>query len=406
MEEKKQRIYKTIMLVVLTSFITFLITSLVMYSKLSANQGVQIVTEGSSSGTYSSLNKYLSNVKSILEKYYLWADQIDEDKLQEGAVKGYVDALGDKYTEYIPADEMKEYTEDIKGNFEGIGIYMIADEESNKVLIYYPIPDSPAEKAGIKAGDKIVSINGVEYTAKDLSEISEKIKGQSGTQVTLVVDRNGENLTFTVTREKIETNPITSKIIENDIGYVKIPSFDEDTATEFKQKVEDLKTRGAKSLIIDLRNNGGGMVDVATEMADFMLDKDKIILKTVDNKENEEITKSQKDAIIDMPIVVLVNSNTASSAEILTAALKDNGRAKVVGTKTYGKGIIQSVLSLRDGSGIKITTASYYTPNGDKIHEVGITPDEVVELPDDVENSYVVTDEQDTQLKKAIDMLK
>lgn len=406
MEEKKQRIYKTIMLVVLTSFITFLITSLVMYSKLSANQGVQIVTEGSSSGTYSSLNKYLSNVKSILEKYYLWADQIDEDKLQEGAVKGYVDALGDKYTEYIPADEMKEYTEDIKGNFEGIGIYMIADDESNKVLIYYPIPDSPAEKAGIKAGDKIVSINGVEYTAKDLSEISEKIKGQSGTQVTLVVDRNGENLTFTVTREKIETNPITSKIIENDIGYVKIPSFDEDTATEFKQKVEDLKTKGAKSLIIDLRNNGGGMVDVATEMADFMLDKDKIILKTVDNKENEEITKSQKDAIIDMHIVVLVNSNTASSAEILTAALKDNGRAKVVGTKTYGKGIIQSVLSLRDGSGIKITTASYYTPNGDKIHEVGITPDEVVELPDDVENSYAVTDEQDTQLKKAIDMLK
>ena len=406
MEEKKQRIYKTIMLVVLTSFITFLITSLVMYSKLSANQGVQIVTEGSSSGTYSSLNKYLSNVKSILEKYYLWADQIDEDKLQEGAVKGYVDALGDKYTEYIPADEMKEYTEDIKGNFEGIGIYMIADDESNKVLIYYPIPDSPAEKAGIKAGDKIVSINGVEYTAKDLSEISEKIKGQSGTQVTLVVDRNGENLTFTVTREKIETNPITSKIIENDIGYVKIPSFDEDTATEFKQKVEDLKTKGAKSLIIDLRNNGGGMVDVATEMADFMLDKDKIILKTVDNKENEEITKSQKDAIIDMHIVVLVNYNTASSAEILTAALKDNGRAKVVGTKTYGKGIIQSVLSLRDGSGIKITTASYYTPNGDKIHEVGITPDEVVELPDDVENSYAVTDEQDTQLKKAIDMLK
>ena len=352
------------------------------------------------------MNKYLSNVKSILEKYYLWADQIDEDKLQEGAVKGYVDALGDKYTEYIPADEMKEYTEDIKGNFEGIGIYMIADDESNKVLIYYPIPDSPAEKAGIKAGDKIVSINGVEYTAKDLSEISEKIKGQSGTQVTLVVDRNGENLTFTVTREKIETNPITSKIIENDIGYVKIPSFDEDTATEFKQKVEDLKTKGAKSLIIDLRNNGGGMVDVATEMADFMLDKDKIILKTVDNKENEEITKSQKDAIIDMHIVVLVNSNTASSAEILTAALKDNGRAKVVGTKTYGKGIIQSVLSLRDGSGIKITTASYYTPNGDKIHEVGITPDEVVELPDDVENSYAVTDEQDTQLKKAIDMLK
>ena len=213
-------------------------------------------------------------------------------------------------------------------------------------------------------------------------------------------------MTFTVTREKIETNPITSKIIENDIGYVKIPSFDEDTATEFKQKVEDLKTKGAKSLIIDLRNNGGGMVDVATEMADFMLDKDKIILKTVDNKENEEITKSQKDAIIDMHIVVLVNSNTASSAEILTAALKDNGRAKVVGTKTYGKGIIQSVLSLRDGSGIKITTASYYTPNGDKIHEVGITPDEVVELPDDVENSYAVTDEQDTQLKKAIDMLK
>lgn len=409
--ENKNKVYKTIMLVILTAFITFMITAFSMYSYFSNNSfitlsGINNSTSNISSKNNSDLEKYLKKIKATIDKYYLWNDKIDEEKLQSGAVKGYVEGLEDEYTEYIPADEMKEYKENIVGNFVGIGIYMRADEDLGRVVVYYPIPNSPAEKAGIKAGDLIIKVNGTEYTSKDFENISNYIKGEEGSTVNILVERNGERLSFDIVREKINTNPITIQMLDNNIGYLKLPSFDEGTAKDFEEKVKELKSEGAKSLIIDLRNNGGGIVTEATDIANFLLEKGKTIISTVDNQDKKEITYSKDDAIFTMPITVLVNENSASASEILACSLQDNERAKIVGTKTYGKGIIQTLLSLNDGSGLKITTEEYYTPKGTTIHEIGITPDEEVKLPDTVKSIYAVNKDEDTQLQKAIEVLK
>lgn len=405
-EGTAQRIYKVTMLIVLTAFVTFMITSLSLYTYFNKNSAYTLITGDSTSSEISSLDLYLSKIKSVIEKNYLWKDKIDEQKLKDSAIEGYVNGLGDKYTEYIPASEMKEFTENITGSFVGIGIYMIADEDSGRVIVYYPIPESPAEKAGIKPGDVIISVNGVEYTSDDFDKIADFIKGEVGTNVKLVIEREGKNLDFEITRQKIEVNPISSKILDNNIGYINLPSFDSDSSKKLKEKIDDLVTNGAKSLILDLRNNGGGIVDESTKMADFFLDKGKTIMTTKDNKDKEETEKTKSKITYDMPLVVLTNENTASASEILTAALKDNQRAKVIGTKTYGKGVIQTVISLSDGSGIKITTAEYYTPNGNEINKKGITPDIEVKLPETVKNIYAVKDNDDTQLNKAIEELK
>lgn len=413
MEKKSQRIYKIIMLVVLTAFITFMITSLSMYKYIENNTIYGLLKSSQASSFMSSskessssdVDSYLKKIKSAMESYYLWNDKIDDQALKDGAVEGYVAALGDEYTEYIPSSEMENYTEAITGSFYGIGIYMVADEESGRVVVYYPIPETPAEKAGIKPGDKIIKVDGNEYTSKDLSDISKYIKGEAGTKVNLVIERDGEELSFDIERAKINTNPITTEILEGNIGYIKLPSFDTDVAKNFKQKYQELQEKGAKSLIIDLRNNGGGIVDEATEIADYILDKGETIISTVDNKENKKVTTSENEPIIKTKIAILVNENTASASEILACSLKDNDKATVIGTKTYGKGVIQTVFSLSDGSGLKITTAEYYTPKGETIHKVGITPNIEVKIPENVKNPYSLSKEEDTQLKKAIEEL-
>lgn len=409
--EKKNKVYKTIMLVILTAFITFMITAFSMYSYFSNNSfitlsGINNSTSSISNKNSSDLEKYLKKIKATIDKYYLWNDKIDEEKLQTGAVKGYVEGLEDEYTEYIPADEMKEYKENIVGNFVGIGIYMRADEDLGRVVVYYPIPNSPAEKAGIKAGDLIIKVNGTEYTSKDFENISNYIKGEEGSTVNILVERNGERLSFDIVREKINTNPITIQMLDNNIGYLKLPSFDEGTAKDFEEKVKELKSEGAKSLIIDLRNNGGGLVTEALDIADYIVDKGNTLLITVDKNDKEEIEKAKSKPIVNMPIIILVNENTASASEILAGALKDNDKAKIVGVKTYGKGVIQQLMKLSNGSGLKVTIEEYFTPKRNKINGVGIEPDEVVELPDTVENVLLVKEEEDTQLQKAIEMLE
>ena len=399
-EETAQKIYKVIMLVILTAFITFMITSLSMYTYFKQNPTLQFVE-----GEKSDIDTYLSKIKKAIDKNFLWQDKIDEEKLKDGAIKGYVEGLGDKYTEYISKDEMKKFTENINGSFMGIGIYMIADESSGKIIVHHPISDSPAYKAGIKAGDVIVSVDGVEYGYDELNTIADHIKGEAGTKVKLVIERDGKNIDFEIERAKIETNPITSKMLEKDIGYLNLPSFDKDVSKKLKEKIDDLTAKGAKSLILDLRNNGGGMVDECEEITDLFLDKDKTIMTTKDKKGNVQKSVTKNKKTYDLPLVILVNENTASASEILTGALKDNNRIKVIGTKTYGKGVIQSVFNLSDGSGLKITTAEYFTPNGIEINKKGITPDIEVKLPDTVKSVYAVEEKDDTQLKKAIEEL-
>ena len=346
----------------------------------------------------------LKNIKSILKKYYL--NDIDEDKAIDGAIEGYVSSLGDQYTEYIPKDEMEDYTQNLMGNYVGIGIYMSQNTKDNTIVVLTPIKYSPAEEAGILPGDIIKKINDVEYTGENMTAAANNIKGAEGTKVKLEIQRGQEIKTFEITRKKITTNPVIAEKLDNNIGYLEVTSFDENTAENFKSKYEELKAQGIDSLIIDLRNNGGGLVEEALKIADYIVPKGKELLVTVDKDGKEKVEKSKEDVLIDMPIVVLVNKNSASSSEILAGALKDLNEATIVGTTTYGKGVIQQFLTLRDGSGLKVTVEEYYTPNRTKINGVGIEPNEKIELPETITNPLTVERKDDTQLQKAIELLK
>ena len=400
------------MLVVLTAFVTFMITAFSMYSYFNNTSLVSMFetvssqenSENSSKST--DLEKYLKRIKSTINRYYLWNDQIDEEKLKEGAIKGYIEGLGDKYSEYISKEDMEDYMADTTGNFVGIGIYMVQDTKSNKIMVLSPIKGGPAAKAGIQPGDYIISVDDVDYAGDQMSVAANKIKGEAGTTVKIKILRDSETKEYELKREKITVNPVEGKVLDNNIGYLEFSSFDDGTAEEFKNKYEELQKQGITSLIIDLRNNGGGIVKEALEIADYILNKDDVILYEVDKNDKETVEKSTNDPIINMPIVVLTNGNTASSSEILAGALKDHGKATIIGEKTYGKGVIQQLLTLPDGSGLKITSEEYLTPNKTKINGIGIEPDEQISLPDTVKNVLNVEEKDDTQLQKAIETLK
>ncbi len=400
-KERKNRIYKIIMIVAIAVFLTFMVTSISLYTYF-VNNPISITSKSSSSSKdiAGTLQKY----KEIIDKYYL--GDVDEEKLKEGAIKGYIEGLGDPYTEYISADEMEDYLSDTMGNFVGIGIYMVKNTEKRKIQVLAPIKGSPAEKAGIQAGDLILTVDGVDYSADEMTIASNKIKGEEGTTVTIEVLRGTETKKYELKREKVKVNQVEGKVLSNNIGYINFTSFDETTADDFKAKFEELNKQGIKSLIIDLRNNGGGIVDQALQIADYVADKDSVLLYEVDKNNKETVKKAKTDPIINMPIIILTNENTASASEILAGALKDLGKAKTVGTTTYGKGVIQQILKLSDGSGLKVTIEEYQTPNRNKIHKIGIAPDEEVKLPDSVTNVLNVTESEDTQLQKAIEMLK
>lgn len=398
-ENKKYKVYKMLMIVALSVFITFMITSISLYTYFVENP-VSISANNTNKDISSKLTKY----REIIDKYFL--GDVDDEKLEEGAIKGYIEGLGDPYTEYISKEDMDTYLDDTMGNFVGIGIYMIKNTQYDKIQVLSTIKGSPAEKVGIQAGDLIVSVDGIEYKASDMTVASNNIKGEAGTKVVVEILRGAETIKYEITREKVKVNQVEGKVISNNIGYIQFTSFDETTAEDFKAKYEELAKQNIKSLIIDLRNNGGGIVDQALEIADYMTDKDAVLLYEVDKNNKETVRKSKNDAIINMPIIILTNENTASASEILAGALKDLGKAKTVGTTTYGKGVIQQILKLNDGSGIKITIEEYQTPNRNKIHKVGIEPDEKVELPESVQNSLSIKESEDTQLQKAIEMLK
>ena len=398
-KEKKIKVYKIVMLVILSVFITFMITSISLYTYFTKNP-ISLSAKTNNKDISKKLNQY----REIIDKYYL--GDVDETKLEEGAIKGYIEGLDDPYTEYISKEDMDSYLDDTMGNFVGIGIYMIKNTKYDKIQVLSTIKGSPAEEAGIQSGDLILSVDGIEYKADDMTAVSNKIKGEEGTKVTVELLRGSENIKYELTRSKVKVNQVEGKVLSNDIGYIKFTSFDETTAEDFKKQYQELAKKNIKSLIIDLRNNGGGIVDQALEIADYIADKDSVLLYEVDKNNKETVRKAKTDPIINMPIVILTNENTASASEILAGALKDLGKAKTVGTTTYGKGVIQQILKLNDGSGLKITIEEYQTPNKNKINKVGIEPDEKVELPDSVESIFTIKESEDTQLQKAIDMLK
>ena len=401
---KRQRIYKVIMLVVLTATIVFMLTTFVMYKKFKEayeNGG----TNNSAYADSSSMIKTLQSFKMMLEEKYI--GEIDDEKLLEGAIKGYIEGLDDPYTEYLTKEEMQEFTEQTNAEYVGIGVYVSNDKSTNTLLIVGVMKNSPALEAGMQAGDIIEKIEGVAYAGDQLNEATAILKGKEGTNVKVTVLRDGKEIDLDITRKKITVDHVASKMLDNQIAYIQIDSFDSGVKNAFEEQITQLKNDGAKGIIIDLRSNGGGIVDEATGIAELFVNKGETILITKGKNEEEKTTKSTKNPIItDIPVVVLVNEGTASASEILAAALEEQYGAKIVGKTTYGKGVIQTLYTLTDGSGLKITTDEYFTPKHNKIHKVGIKPDVEVDLTKDEQGYYETSMEKDAQIQKAIEELK
>lgn len=339
--------------------------------------------------------KSLRSFRKLIDQEFI--GEIDEQKILDQTIKGYVNGLDDEYTEYMTKEEWEEFQSSALGNYVGVGIYMGVDKNDN-IVVLMPMEESPALKAGIKSGDIIVSVNDENAIGVSSDIVSSMIKGEEGTSVKLTVLRGTEYLDFDLKREAIKIYHVGHEMLENNIGYISLLTFDENCSVEFQKALEDLKAQNAQKIIIDLRNNTGGLVEEALNIADMIIPKGENILITVDAKGNKEYSKAEKDPIVNCDIVVLVNEYSASASEILVGALKDTKKAQVVGTKTYGKGVIQSVYLLDDNSALKLTVSEYFTPNETKINKIGIEPDYNVELNEETED--------DEQLNKAIEILK
>ena len=398
MKETNQKVYKIIMLVTLTIVITAMVTTIALYKTI-GNQNIKYISADSTT-----IGQKIAYYKKFIQENYIY--EINEEKMLESAIKGYFEGLGDQYSEYITKEEMQDYMADATGKYVGIGVYITNNTQTNQIVVIMPMKGSPSEEAGIKSGDVILKIDGEEYKGEELSKASNKLKAQEGTKVKLEILRGEERLEIEVERKTIKVNHIESKVLENNIGYIQISTFDDGCYKEFVENYNKIKEQNIKSLIIDLRNNGGGIVEEATNIADMFVNKGEKLLITTEKNNKEEVTKAKKEKEIEIPVVLLVNENTASASEILTAAIKENlENAKVVGTKTYGKGVIQSIFTLKDGSGIKLTTNEYYTPKHNTINKVGITPDYEIKLPQE-ESIYTKEEKDDVQLQKAIELLK
>ena len=391
--EKKNNAYKMIMLVIVSVLITFLVTAIGVsnyYEKTSIGAEKKL-----SNNNKLDLEERIKYIRQYLDKEYL-GDFPEESVLEEAAVKGYVDGLGDEYTEYLTKEEYGELMTNVTGNYVGIGVYMSQDRYEN-VVILLPIEGSPAEEIGLKTGDIITKVNGEECTGMDLSLVASKVKGEEGTTVNLEISREGETFNVTVERRTVKINQIKSEILENNIGYIQILSFDENCSKEFEEKLDEMLQKNIKSLIVDVRDNGGGIVQEATSIAELFIPKDKTIMIELGKDSEEKVVKTEKDAKIDsnMKVIILANGNSASASEILVGALKENEVANVIGTKTFGKGVMQEILPVATGGALKVTIQEFRTPNGNVINKKGIEPN--IEIEDDSKT------EKDEQLQKAIE---
>lgn len=334
----------------------------------------------------------------IDENFYL--DEVSAEVLREGAYDGIVAALDDIYSVYYTPEEAEEVFQQSEGIYYGIGAYVQMDTVTGYAKITGTIKDTPAEEAGLQAGDILYKVNGEDMAGLDVSQVVLHIKGEEGTSVHLTLVRGNEYVEVDVERRKIESPTIEYSMLDDGMGYVQITEFDDVTVNQFQAAITALEKENVKGLILDLRGNPGGNLYSVVEIADMLLDKGKI-LYTEDKKGRQEVYNSGEGTIIDVPMVVLVDSNSASASEVLSGALKDHGKATLVGTTTFGKGIVQTIRTLKDGSAIKLTISAYYTPAGNNIHGTGIEPDVVVEFDGEAYRA----DGYDNQLEKAKEVL-
>ena len=393
--DKRVSAGETILWMVITAATVFVVTS-IQYTKMTlGNDG------GYDPNLYSGDNfKKLEKVLSIVEQEFLY--EYDMKTLEEGAIRGMLEALDDPYTSYFNVSETEEFLMESEGEYEGVGIYLSLDTSVGLPIVLMPIEGSPADEAGVLPGDYIIELDGKDVTGASLEEIAASIKGISGTTVTMkflryTSETEYEEIERTMTRRKVEINSFDYEIIDNNIAYISFSSFDEKADKQFKDAMKEMnKQAEIEGLIIDIRGNTGGLLSTATEIIDEILPTG-IITYTVDKNDKKEYIYSDSRTL-DIPVVVVVNGHSASASEIMAGAIKDYEKGAVVGTTTYGKGLVQEFKSLKDGTYVKITIAEYFSPSGQKINELGVEPDYIIE---EEENT-----EEDLQLKKAIEIVK
>lgn len=347
------------------------------------------------------LGKMLQLKEFIKENYY---KPVDDVNFEDGIIKGLFESLEDPYSVYMNKSEFDSFTTHTEGSYGGIGV-IVTPGDDGYITVVTPIEDTPGERAGILSGDKIIKVNDKEVTAEKLDEAVAIMKGDPGTTVelTLLRPNKKEPLNIELKREEIRLKTVKSRILGNNIGYIRISMFDEKTADDFKVHLNDLEKQNIKGLIIDLRNNPGGSLSECVEIADELLGE-QIIVYTQDRDGNKRYEKSDADKI-DVPLAILVNEGSASASEILTGAVKDTESGTIIGTTTFGKGLVQIVRPLNDGTGFKLTISQYFTPNGSYIHGKGIEPNIVIDLPDELKEKPEISDEEDIQLQKALEVI-
>lgn len=401
---KKKAIAIMIVLVIVSSVLTFTISN-ILALQVGSKVVVPIAEYSELTSVYKDFSKIIGVEKYIKENYLR---DLDHEKALDGQLKGLVQSLEDPYSQYLTVDEYNSFNQQTAGIYGGIGV-IVTPGEDNYITVVSPIEDTPGERAGLKTGDKILKVNGEEFFADTMDAAVKVMKGRPNTPVTLTIsrkDKDDKNQMFDleIIREEIRLVTVKSEIIDGNIGYIKLTSFDDLTYDDFKVNLNGLEAEGVKGLIIDLRNNPGGLLNITAEIADeFLGVADIVYTETKDGQ--REYLKSKKSKT-DLPLVLLVNGGSASASEILAGAMQDHKRGELVGTTTFGKGVVQRIKPLTDGSGIKLTISEYFTPNGTNIHGIGIVPDVVVELNEDVEEIGVRNIDNDNQLQKAIEVLK
>lgn len=358
-----------------------------------------IKTETGSKTTISSeVSGKLDFLKDVIDLKYL--EKTDEKTLEENIYKGLLQGLNDPYSVYYTKDEYDALKEETSGSYCGIGALVSQNADTGVITAINVFKGSPAEKAGMKNGDIIFKVEDKEVTGEDLNNVVAKMKGEKDTKVKINVYRTSEKeyIDLEVTRDKVDVPTVEHKMLDKSkgIGYIQITQFEEVTYDQFKEALDDLKKQGMKSVIFDLRNNPGGLYDTVCEMLDDLLPEGTLVY-TKDKDGNKQEKKSDAN-FLDMPMVVLQNENSASASEIFAGAIQDFGAGKIVGTQSFGKGIVQSIIPLSDGSAVKLTVEKYYTPKGVNIHGKGITPDVKVEISKD--------GKKDNQLQKAIEVIE
>lgn len=381
--------------------LTMLVVCLVVGGTLIIFSLMKKSTLGSEKGIVSNRTLWkLEAIQELIDEYYLYSDEVDAQVLQDYLVKGYVNGLQEPYSVYYDEAETTTLFESTSGTFGGIGVGIMQDNTSGLITFTKIYKDSPGEKAGFKEGDIVYKVNGKDVTSQNLDTIVSQIRGEIGTKVEITVIRDGEEYTGTATRALIENDTVEYDLKADDIGYIQVTGFEEVTLKQFEEALDDLNKQGMKGLIVDLRSNPGGNLSTVVDMVDLILSEGTIV-SIKDKNGNGNVYTAKKDNKLKVPLVVLINGYSASASEIFAGAVKDHKIGTLVGTTTYGKGIVQNIYPLSDGTSLKITSAEYFTPDGTNIHGIGVAPDVEVEYEYDENNP-----EKDNQLEKAIEVLK